>query len=209
MSNVYVDDILIMGNNITMLQDVKSWFCKCFSMKDLGEASYILRIKITRDRSKRLISLSQSAYFDKILKKFKMENSKRSSVSMQEKTNLSITQGAKTPIEQKPDEAHWIAVKTILKYLRNTKDMVLVYGGKPETELKKSAKQSTIAMSSIEAEYIAASKALMEAVWMRKFIDRLGNVMPTNKRHMEILCDNMLAIAIAIDPVIMKGARHY
>nr|GEV27644.1 hypothetical protein [Tanacetum cinerariifolium] len=49
---LYVDDILIMGNNITMLQDVKSWLCKCFSMKDVGEASYILGIKITRDRSK-------------------------------------------------------------------------------------------------------------------------------------------------------------
>ncbi|GJR40536.1 retrotransposon protein, putative, ty1-copia subclass [Tanacetum coccineum] len=93
---LYVDDILIMGNNVTMLQDYKSWLCKCFSMKDLGETAYILRIKITRDRSKRLISLSQSAYFDKILKKFKMENSKHSSVPMQEKPKLSKAQGENT-----------------------------------------------------------------------------------------------------------------
>ncbi|GKG22395.1 hypothetical protein Tco_0387698, partial [Tanacetum coccineum] len=33
-------------------------------------------------------------------------------------------------------EIHWTAVKTILKYLRNTKDIVLVYGAKPEDELK-------------------------------------------------------------------------
>nr|GEW13832.1 hypothetical protein [Tanacetum cinerariifolium] len=38
--------------------------------------------------------------------------------------------------QQKPGEAHWTAVKTILKYLRNTKDMVLVYGRNAETELK-------------------------------------------------------------------------
>ncbi|GJR40195.1 retrotransposon protein, putative, ty1-copia subclass [Tanacetum coccineum] len=82
---LYVDDILIMGNNVTMLQDVKSWLCKCFSIKDLEEATYILGIKIIRDRSKRLIALSQSAYFDKILKKFKMENSKCGCVLMQEK----------------------------------------------------------------------------------------------------------------------------
>ncbi|GJW03469.1 retrotransposon protein, putative, ty1-copia subclass [Tanacetum coccineum] len=43
---LYVDDILLMGNNVTMLQEVKSWLCKCFSMKDLGEAAYILGIKI-------------------------------------------------------------------------------------------------------------------------------------------------------------------
>ncbi|GJX00589.1 retrotransposon protein, putative, ty1-copia subclass [Tanacetum coccineum] len=56
---LYVDDILLMGNNITMLQEVKSWLYKCFSMKELGESAYIFRIKITRDRSKRLIALSQ------------------------------------------------------------------------------------------------------------------------------------------------------
>ncbi|GKB64382.1 putative reverse transcriptase domain-containing protein [Tanacetum coccineum] len=82
---LYVDDILIMGNNIPMLQDVKSYLGRCFAIKDLGEAAYILGIKIYRDRSKRLISLCQSAYIEKILKRFLMENSKRGSIPMQEK----------------------------------------------------------------------------------------------------------------------------
>ncbi|GKF17156.1 retrotransposon protein, putative, ty1-copia subclass, partial [Tanacetum coccineum] len=34
---LYADDILLMGNNISMPQDVKSWLGKCFAMKDLGE----------------------------------------------------------------------------------------------------------------------------------------------------------------------------
>ena len=59
---LYVDDILIIGNNIPMLKDVKAWLSKCFTMKDLGEAAYILGIKIYRDRSKRLLGLSQSTY---------------------------------------------------------------------------------------------------------------------------------------------------
>ncbi|GKD06855.1 retrotransposon protein, putative, ty1-copia subclass, partial [Tanacetum coccineum] len=62
-----VDDILIMGNNIPMLQDVKSYLGRCFAMKDLEEAAYILGIKIYRDRSKRLIGLCQSAYIERIL----------------------------------------------------------------------------------------------------------------------------------------------
>ncbi|GKF56788.1 hypothetical protein Tco_0170325 [Tanacetum coccineum] len=62
-----------------------------------------------------------------------MENSMRGSVPMQEKPNFRKSQGAKTPSEQNPGEAHWSAVKTILKYLRNTKDMVLVYRGNSET----------------------------------------------------------------------------
>ncbi|GJR87805.1 retrotransposon protein, putative, ty1-copia subclass, partial [Tanacetum coccineum] len=222
---LYVDDILIMGNNITMLQDFKSWFCKCFSMKDLGEAAYILRIKIICDRSKWLISLSQSAYFDKILEKFKMENSKRGSTLMQEKPDYRKSQGAQhivSRFQQNSGDIHWTAVKTILKYLRNTKDMVLVYEAKPESELKvtcyadagfqtnkDNTKSHTTAMSSTEAEYIVATKASMKAVWMRKFIDGLGDVMPSSKRPIEMLYDNAPAIAIANDLGIMRGARHY
>nr|GEU38307.1 hypothetical protein [Tanacetum cinerariifolium] len=64
-------------------------------------------------------------------------------------------------------------------------------------------------MSSLEAEYIAATKASMEAVWMRKFIDGLGNIMPSNKRPMKMLCENEPAIAITNDHGILKGARHF
>jgi hypothetical protein len=53
-----VDDILLIKNDIPMMKAVKSSLRKSFSMKDLGEAAYILVIKIYRDRSKRLIGLS-------------------------------------------------------------------------------------------------------------------------------------------------------
>ena len=49
-------------------------------MKDLDEAAYILSIKIYRDTSIRLIGLSQSTYLDKILKEFKMDQSKKESL---------------------------------------------------------------------------------------------------------------------------------
>ncbi|GKD33314.1 retrotransposon protein, putative, ty1-copia subclass, partial [Tanacetum coccineum] len=171
---LYVDDIIIMGNHIPSLQSVKDYLGKCFAMKDLGEAAFILGIKIYRDRSKRLIGLGQNAYMDKILKRYKMDNSKRGHIPMQERLDLNKTQGASTPKEvkrmqnvpyasavgsimyvvrctrpdvafaqnitsrfqQNPGELHWTAVKNILKYLRNTKDMFLVYGGNPSTELR-------------------------------------------------------------------------
>nr|GEU54136.1 hypothetical protein [Tanacetum cinerariifolium] len=78
---------------------VKSYLGRMFAMKDLGEATYILRIKI-RDRSKRLIGLCQKAYIEKILKRFYMENSKRGTIPMQEKLKLSKSQGALTPAEK-------------------------------------------------------------------------------------------------------------
>ncbi|GKC81014.1 retrotransposon protein, putative, ty1-copia subclass, partial [Tanacetum coccineum] len=54
---LYVDDIIIMGNHIPSLQSVKGYLGKCFAMKDLGKAAFILGIKIYRDGSKRLIGL--------------------------------------------------------------------------------------------------------------------------------------------------------
>nr|GEX30348.1 hypothetical protein [Tanacetum cinerariifolium] len=72
---------------------------RCFAMKDLGEAAYILGIKIYIDRSKRLIGLCQSAYIEKILKRFYMKNSKRGTIPMQEKLKFSKSQGASTPAE--------------------------------------------------------------------------------------------------------------
>ena len=61
---LYVDDILLLANDISALQSVKLWLLSQFSMKDLGEASYIFGMKIYRDRSRKLLGLSQSTYID-------------------------------------------------------------------------------------------------------------------------------------------------
>ncbi|KAJ9552277.1 hypothetical protein OSB04_016322 [Centaurea solstitialis] len=164
---LYVDDILLIGNDVPTLQSVKSWLSKCFQMKDLGEAAYILGIKIYRNRSKRLIGLSQSTYIDKILKRFRMDESKKGYIPMQHGIVLSKTQcpvssqdqdkmksvpyasaigsimyamlctrpdvaysvSVTSRYQQIPGEPHWVAVKNILKYLRRTKEMFLVFGG--------------------------------------------------------------------------------
>jgi hypothetical protein len=86
---LYVDDILLIGNDILRIEAVKSSLRKSFSMKDLGEAAYILGIKIYRDRSKRLIGLSENAYIDKILNWFNMQDSKKGFLPMSHGTTLS------------------------------------------------------------------------------------------------------------------------
>ncbi|GKF10359.1 hypothetical protein Tco_0048285, partial [Tanacetum coccineum] len=72
----------------------------------------------------------------------------------------------------------------------------------------KSKKQTTIAMSATQAEYMAASEAAMEAVWIRKFVGDLG-VMPSIKKPINMYCDNSAAIIFANDSGVMKGAKHF
>jgi hypothetical protein len=164
---LYVDDILLIGNDVNLLNTVKDYLNSKFLMKDLGEAAYILGIKIYRDRSRRLIALSQSTYIDKVLKRFRMEEAKKGFLPVLKGKPLSLTQCPATAkdkevmvnipyasaigsimyamLSTRPDVAlalsltsrfqsnpgmeHWTAVKNILKYLKRTKDMFLVYGG--------------------------------------------------------------------------------
>ena len=69
-------------------------------MKDLREASYILRMKIYRDRSRRLLGLFQSMYIDIILKQFNMENFKKNYLSIGHKITLSKKDCPTTPEER-------------------------------------------------------------------------------------------------------------
>ncbi|GKA81688.1 retrotransposon protein, putative, ty1-copia subclass [Tanacetum coccineum] len=122
-SVLYVDVILLMGNSVAMLQEVKSWIFPYA----LAICSIMYAVRCTRP-------------------------------------DVSYAQNLCIRIQQNLSEIHWTVVKTILKYLRDTIDMVLLYGAKPEDELKKSTKQSTTAMSSTEVENITAVEASMEAV---------------------------------------------
>ena len=87
-----MDDILLIGDDVNLLNSVKEYLNSKFSMKGLGEAAYVLGIKIYRDRSRRLLALSQSTYLDKILKKFKMHEAKKGFLPMIQGKTLSKAQ---------------------------------------------------------------------------------------------------------------------
>ncbi|KAK8670729.1 hypothetical protein V6N13_037347 [Hibiscus sabdariffa] len=71
----------------------------------------------------------------------------------------------------------------------------------------KSSKQDTVADSTTEAEYIAASEAAKEAVWIKKFITELG-VVPSISDALELYYDNNGAIAQAKEPRSHQRSKH-
>ena len=71
----------------------------------------------------------------------------------------------------------------------------------------RSCKQSTVAQSTMESEYMAASEAANEAVWLRKFVIELG-VFPSMQDPVAILCDNTGAIANAKELRSHSTAKH-
>ena len=71
---LYVDDILLATNDKGLLYEVNQFLSKNFDMKDMGEASYVIVIKIHRERSRGILCLSQETYINKVLERFNMKN---------------------------------------------------------------------------------------------------------------------------------------
>ena len=102
---LYVDDILLAANDLGILYETKSFLSKNFEMKDMGEASYVIGISISRKRSHGLLGLSQKAYIEKILERFNMNNFSAGVVPIQIGDKFSLIQCPKNDVECKQMES--------------------------------------------------------------------------------------------------------
>ena len=96
---LYVDDILLATNDKGMMHGVKQILSKNFDMKDMGEASYVIGIKIHRDRSRGILGLSQETYINKILERFWMKDCSPSVAPIMKGDKLSLNQCPKNDLE--------------------------------------------------------------------------------------------------------------
>ncbi|GJV78506.1 hypothetical protein Tco_1514376 [Tanacetum coccineum] len=120
----------------------------------------------------------------------------------------------KSDFQQNPGEPHWtahrnlelnsycIVSETDRDTLVSDRYFFILNGGTVDW---KSSKQSTTAMSTTESEYIAASEAAMEAVWIRKIISGLG-IVPTINEPLNMYCDNSAAVHYLMKLGVQKGA---
>src|SRR5215470_15393951 len=134
-------------------------------MKDMGEASYVIGIKIHRDRTQCILGLSQEAYINKVLERFRMKDYSLSVAPIVKGDRFNLNQCPRNDLEReqmrnmtyasavgslmyaqvctRPDIAftvgmlgryqsnprmdYWKAAKKVMRYLKGTKDYMLMY----------------------------------------------------------------------------------
>jgi Reverse transcriptase (RNA-dependent DNA polymerase) len=146
---VYVDDIVLTGNNVSLLQHFTHMLDQSFTIKDLGDLHFFLGIEVSKHEQGLL--LTQSSYIYSILDRAHMQGAKPVTIPMATGTPLSKTVGepltdqhlyrsivgalqyaiitrpeisfAVNRVSQfmhRPTTLHWAAIKRILRYLKGT-----------------------------------------------------------------------------------------
>ncbi|UYV74592.1 hypothetical protein LAZ67_12000210 [Cordylochernes scorpioides] len=154
---VYVDDLLVTTSSVESYVKFKSSIQGEVDIKDLGEVSDLLSVRIKRNKDSNL-ELDQTHYIEEILKEYGMEHAKEASTPLdpgmfteapggkeacrapyqQAIGNLLWLAGMKWPdfayavsylskFNSYPLQQHWNAVKHLLRYLKKTKDLKLVF----------------------------------------------------------------------------------
>ena len=118
-------------------------------MKNLGKASFVLGIKILRDRSQGILRLSQESYIDKVLNKFDMKDSKPRDTSIAKGDKFSLKQCPSNDLERtKLQKIPYASVVGSLMYAQvcTSPDIACVVGvrgrylGNPVMQHRKAAK---------------------------------------------------------------------
>ena len=153
---LYVDDILVACSNYDILKETKLMLCQKFKMKDLGESKIILGMDIQRDVKNRTLSLCQSRYAEKVVKRFGVESVHQSRTPLDPDTDLNTPSehcfepfreaigslmylmvgtrpdlayavGRLSKYVEKPTQVHWDAVRRVLRYVLRTKELGLLF----------------------------------------------------------------------------------
>ncbi|KAL7735343.1 hypothetical protein ACLKA6_015731 [Drosophila palustris] len=209
---IYVDDLLLASNHPKWLTQTKAHLSKAFEMKDIGPVKSCLGIEFEQDIAKRQVFMSQRKYIDVMLRRFGMIDCKPAMTPIETKCNLKRLEVADQHDMNSQFNCgygieHWKAAKRVLRYLKGTQDLGLLfkctgeklygvvdadwganildrrsYSGQAfilagATICWEARKQRTVALSSTESEYLAMSGAVKEALYLKALLNSVGQKM--------------------------------
>lgn len=87
---LYVDDIILSGPDLVLLNKIKIQLMTDFKMVDKGELRYFLGLEIKYDRDKGILRINQEDYISKLIKRFRMEDSKCSLIPIEPKLYIEV-----------------------------------------------------------------------------------------------------------------------
>ncbi|CCA72510.1 hypothetical protein PIIN_06447 [Serendipita indica DSM 11827] len=222
---VHVDDLLFASKSSEAIQMVKDELKARFKIHDQGPTSFLLGVKPERDRQSHTISLSQPAYIEQILETYKMQECNGADTPMAEKPLLSTKDSPQTEHEN-PGQAHWLALKRVLRYLRKTTNYKLTYGLKPDSdELFTTQSDADLGgnanntrstagfVMSIGGGAVMWSSRLQRhtslsstEIWMWSFLDEIGYDIASYPSTLFV--DNASAIQVAKNPERQSTMKH-
>ena len=97
---LYMDYILLASNDKGMIHEAKQFLSKSFDMKDMGDESFFIGIKIHQDRHQGTLGLSQESYINKTLERFLMNDCSQSVAPIVKGDKLNLNQFMKNDLER-------------------------------------------------------------------------------------------------------------
>ena len=101
--SVWVDDLVIAGSCTKQVADFKAKLRSAYKTDNLGELSWILGMRVTRDRTKRTLTLDQSLYIKDVMRRFDMDKPEKDpplAIPADPNAKLSRTQCPTDPVDQ-------------------------------------------------------------------------------------------------------------
>nr|XP_033508801.1 uncharacterized mitochondrial protein AtMg00810-like [Nicotiana tomentosiformis] len=218
---IYVNDLLITGNNEELINETKVVLHQKFEMKDLGDLKYFLGIEVVR--SKEGILLNQRKYYLQLISDLGLSGTKPVStpIDLNQKftsaefdrhtgtTNDEILTYSKLSVSSCKSPKYFIGILLLKNWAScpNTRRSVIGYLIKFGNSLIswKSKKQHTVSRSSVEAEYRSLVVVTAKVVLLLGLFAELGVHI---KRPVEVSYDSKAALQIAANPIFHERTKY-
>nr|CAD40731.2 OSJNBa0072D21.17 [Oryza sativa Japonica Group]CAE05285.2 OSJNBa0084N21.3 [Oryza sativa Japonica Group] len=206
---IYVDDIIFGCSTHALVVDFAETMRREFEMSMMGELSYFLGLQIKQTPQGTFVH--QTKYTKDLLKRFKMENYKPISTPIGSTAVLDPDEDGEA-VDQKEYRSMIGSLLYLTASRPNIQFVVCLcarFQASPRASHRQAVKrimrkQSSVAQSTAESEYVAAASCCSQILWLLSTLKDYG--LTFEKVH--LFCDNTSAINIAKNPVQHSRTKH-